>query len=135
MNDKKTIYVNSILMAFIFSVLYFLVFSYYIPSTKALESTLYVNQIGLFDVQENALSLQSKLQQSMDCYVYEDDNVYVVVSGITTSKEESELNASLLSEQGYAYLAKEYMISDQSIMQYIELNQIQQALELIANQN
>lgn len=122
-------------MAFIFSVLYFLVFSYYIPSTKALESTLYVNQIGLFDVQENALSLQSKLQQSMDCYVYEDDNVYVVVSGITTSKEESELNASLLSEQGYAYLAKEYMISDQSIMQYIELNQIQQALELIANQN
>ena len=136
MKNKKVIYAFALGFSLLFSLLYFLVFHYYIPLKADSETlTLYMNQIGRFEKEKNALHTEEKIEKlSIETYIYKSNDLYVVVCGIGEEKTAKE-NGEKLKEMKYSYVLKKLEITDTKIISYVEAKNYEKALELIGNQS
>ncbi|NBK98779.1 MAG: SPOR domain-containing protein [Erysipelotrichia bacterium] len=137
MRNRKLIYFFALSLSIIFSLFYLLVFHYYIPSDKEdKQTTLYLNQIGLYKEESNAQKVQSDLQsKQISSYLYKKDDIYVVVCGVSEIEKETQKVEEQLKNQAYSYLSKKIAIKDDEISTLIEAKQYQKALEMIGNQS
>lgn len=137
MKNKRLMISLAIGLSILFSLLYFILFEVYIPSTDQVsEKTLYMNQIGLYKDENNASKVRDTLKsKSIEAYIYKNKELYVIVSGVSESEKETEANAKLLKDNAYSYILKKVKIQDDTILQYIENKDIQKALEMIANKS
>lgn len=137
MKNKKLIYFFAISLSIIFSLIYLLLFHYYIPSSEEVKSaTLYLNQVGLYKEKANAEKMNLELQSDqITGYIYMKDDIYVVVCGVSADQKQTQKIEEQLKEHSYSYIDKVYQITDEEIVSLINANQYQDALELIGNQS
>ncbi len=132
--ETKLTYISGISMSLLFSMVYYLVFAYYIPSNETIESTLYLNQVGLFASIDNANALQVELSDETEAYVYLYEDLYAVVSGVSKDLTIREENAVILKELGHSYVEKSFVVTDE-VIKYVDNNEVEKALEMISNQD
>lgn len=137
MKNKKLIYFFAITLSIIFSIIYLLVFKYYIPSHEdSKTASLYVNQIGLYKEKANADKILSNLQShQIEGYIYKKKDIYVVVCGVSDNQEDSKKVEASLKKQSLSYIAKKIDVKDDTMVAMIAAKQYQQVLELIGNQS
>lgn len=136
MRYKGLVSMFAIGFSILFSIMYLCVFHYYIPTDENVESlTLYMNQIGLYKEEKNALKVQKDLlAQDVKTYIYKQNDLYVVVSGIG-EKKAAESNGETLKKLSYSHILKEYEIHDPSIVSYAKEKNYEKVLEMIGNQS
>lgn len=138
MKNKKLIYFFAITLSIIFSIIYLLIFHYYIPSSEEDNKTtmLYLNQIGLYKEKANAETVASDLQSNqITGYIYKKEDVYVVVCGVSKDESEAQKIEEQLKALSYSYINKQISIKDDEISELIDSKKYQEALELIGNQS
>lgn len=137
MKNKKLIYGFALSLSLIFSLLYFVAFHFYTPSIAQEKSVqLYMNQIGLYKKEANAQQVANELEtHSVKAYIYKNDDLYVVVSGVDTKEKKTNENGEQLKSLSYSYLLKKVSISDGDISSLIEKKDYEKALEMIGNQS
>lgn len=138
MKNKKLIYLFAITLSIIFSIIYLLIFHYYIPSSAEDSKTtmLYLNQIGLYKEKANAEKVASDLQSNqITGYIYKKEDVYVVACGVSNDESESQKIEEQLKALSYSYINKKISIKDDEITELINSKKYQEALELIGNQS
>lgn len=95
-----------------------------------------MNQIGLYKTQANALKMKEELKtKEIEAFVYQKDDLYVVVNGIHEDKKVTNLEADKLKKHSYSYLIKKVECNHLEIKKNMELKNYQKVLELIGNQN
>lgn len=138
MKNKNLIYLFAITLSIIFSVIYLLIFHYYIPSSEEdnKSTMLYLNQIGLYKEKANAEKVASDLQSNqITGYIYKKEDVYVVACGVSKDESESKKIEEQLKALSYSYINKKISIQDDEITELIDSKKYQEALELIGNQS
>lgn len=137
MNNKRLMIIVAVVLSVLFSILYFIVFEVYIPSTsQAQKMTLYYNQIGLYKEEKNATKVADTLKEnSVEAYIYKDKDIFVIVSGVSDKEKQTIENGEALKKSSYSYLLKKVKVQDTTISQCIKQKEYQKALELIANQS
>lgn len=138
MKNKKLIYLFAITLSIIFSIIYLLIFHYYIPSSEEdnKSTMLYLNQIGLYKEKANAEKVASDLQSNqITGYIYKKEDVYVVACGVSKDESESQKIEEQLKALSYSYINKKISIQDDEITELIDSKKYQEALELIGNQS
>lgn len=138
MKNKKLIYLFAITLSIIFSIIYLLIFHYYIPSSEEdnKSTMLYLNQIGLYKEKANAEKVASDLQSNqITGYIYKKEDVYVVACGVSKDESESKKIEEQLKALSYSYINKKISIKDDEITELINSKKYQEALELIGNQS
>lgn len=138
MKNKNLIYLFAITLSIIFSVIYLLIFHYYIPSSEEdnKSTMLYLNQIGLYKEKANAEKVASDLQSNqITGYIYKKEDVYVVACGVSKDESESKKIEEQLKALSYSYINKKISIKDDEITELINSKKYQEALELIGNQS
>lgn len=138
MKNKNLIYLFAITLSIIFSVIYLLIFHYYIPSSEEdnKSTMLYLNQIGLYKEKANAEKVASDLQSNqITGYIYKKEDVYVVACGVSKDESESKKIEEQLKALSYSYINKKISIKDGEITELINSKKYQEALELIGNQS
>lgn len=138
MKNKKLIYFFAITLSIIFSIIYLLIFHYYIPSSEeeSKATMIYLNQIGLYKDKANADKVASDLQSNqITGYIYKKEDVYVVACGVSKDESETQKVEEQLKALSYSYINKQISINDVQITELIDSNKYQEALELIGNQS
>ena len=135
MKIKYLIFTIALTFSLLFSLMYFMLFRSNIPRDEKYEITLYMNQIGLYKQVENANKVKNTLEaQGVKTYIYKNQDLYVVVSGVG-EKEDAIENGNTLKPLSYTYILKEFVIEDPTILSYIQEENYEKALELIGNQS
>lgn len=136
MKNRKLVYVFAFSLSLIFSLLYLGLFQLYTPSTKNKPMNLYLNQVGLYKEEDNALKIKEDLnQKEIEGYIYKKDDVYAVVCGVSDDKQTNLDNGEKLKQLSYSYLMKEIKIQDDRISKQWEEGNVVQVLEMIAHQS
>ncbi len=136
MNKLKRQCVEAFAYALLFTLIYVGVFHYYIPSADTSKTTLHVNQLGLYAELENAKQVQETMQNvDIHTYIYQADGLYVIVSGVFEDKQQSDANGEVLSSLDYSYVQKSFEIKDEIILESIENEDYQSALDRIGEQS
>ena len=135
MKIKYLIFTIALTFSFLFSLIYIMLFHSNIPRDEKEKITLYMNQIGLYKQIENANKSKDALEaQGVKTYIYKNQDLYVVVSGIGEKGTAIE-NGNTLKALSYSHILKELEITDPTILSYVEEENFEKALELIGNQS
>lgn len=136
MKKKSLIYLFAIGFSLLFSFLYFFIFHFYIgDNTGGTSLVLSMNQIGIYKEEENAQAMEKSLEsKGFAAYIYNKEDLYVVVSGIGDHNEANN-NALKLEEAQIPYVSKQLEIKDAKTIALAEAKNYEKVLELIQNKS
>lgn len=116
------IVIGAILIGSLFAFFFYKDINKEVSAVKNNDNKIYLYQVGVYKSLENAINKQLSYNKSV---IYKDDDLYRVIIGVSTNKENF---SKYLTSLGYTYYIKE-LISDASLI--IELKKYE---SLINNQ-
>lgn len=135
MENRKMIYVFGCLFSIAFALLYYALFHVILQEETA-SLTLFYNQVGLYKSEENAkTALETIKNQELDAYIFKQDDVHVVICGLSTSEEETKDVGKQLSENNLTYIEKTLQTQNEKCIEAIHAKDFTTALELITNES
>lgn len=125
----------SIYLALFLDFLFSLLFVFFLLSIKnnKEEVPYYMNQIGIFEEQENASKTISKLKKiNLNGYTYKKDDLFIVVTSITLDKSKCLDEQDILNKNNIGYIQKEIITSDIELIDNIKNNKLEIVMELMS---
>lgn len=135
MGNKRLIYLFAFSLSIVFSIGYYIVFRAG-ESMETKSTTLYFNQVGLFEKQEGADAKIAALQAiKVDGIIRKQGKVLAVVCGMSTNKNDTIKNQKLLEKNQFSFVFKEVKTNQKSIVDAINHKDYAEAFERIENES
>lgn len=133
MGNRKLIYFFAIILSCVFTVFYYVIFSgFEQPEKKTEKQSLYMNQVGLYAQEESVTNTMKKLQDAgLDAYRKKSGDLIAVVSGVNTTKKETEKQQEQLNALNINFILKKITTSDSAAISAIQSKDYATALELM----
>lgn len=137
MNNKKLIYAFACGLSILFAGIYYAVFLNLGKDTTTIqtqisESTLYMNQVGLYKQSDSIEKMLNKLKGlGLTGYQRNMGDITAVVCGVSTSKKETVKAQAILEKNQITFLLKNAKTTDKEVIQKIQDKDYAGALELM----
>lgn len=132
MENRKLVYLFGIVFSVIFALLYFFLFDTLLAQEKANSATLYFNQVGLYQDEENSTKTIAKLkEQDIEAYAIKKEELTAVICGVSEQREETQKLQTTLDTLGITYIEKQVTIEDPAILKEVNDQRIAKALEMM----
>lgn len=120
----------------LFGILYIQVFSNlsYQP-VSATTTTLYYLQVGVFAKEANAQKRLAELKTlRLAGYQFEKNQQFYVICGMSLNEEEQQKSKQILDEAGFGSYDKKIVITDQTVLQKWQKQEIEAILEWLSKE-
>lgn len=123
----------SVILALILDIIFGLLFMFMIVSIKKEdEITYYMNQIGIFNKQDNVDKCIDEIESfGLKGYTYMNDDLIIVVASITLIKEECLKEQIILEENNIDFILKEINTTNENLIIALKDNDFEKVMELM----
>lgn len=132
MENKRLIVLFGILFSAVFCLIYYVLFSFTLGKAGDGKSTLYMNQVGLYEKAASVKDMQEKLEkEGLKSYTLKQEKLTAVVCGVSTDEKESQQVQQKLKKLKYSYIPKNVTIENTAVVELIDEQAYDKALERI----
>lgn len=133
MENRKLIYMFGAIFSIVFALFYYVLFNSFISGSSISDKTLYLNQVGLYKSEESVNDMINTLKEhQFTPYTLKKDDLIAVVCSVSTEEAETKKEQEKLTELNYAFIEKQIVVEDQTIISLLEANDYAKALELVS---
>lgn len=133
MENKRLIVLFAGIFSIAFSIFYYFLFQVTLSkSTSSEKRTLYMNQVGLYEKQEGVnATIETLKTAGFQGYALKQGKTTAVVCSVSVDETSVKKDQEKLKELNYRYIEKSVMVEDEEIVNMIDKQQFEKALERI----
>lgn len=134
MKKKQMIISAGIFFSMLFAGFYYLLFAYVANTPSSV--TVYMNQVGLFQEEANSLQMQQSLKEAqIDSRILYKNELYALITGISSEEEEVIQQQEALKQLGYASIMKEVEVKDENLLNELHAGNLDPLIQWLNEQD
>lgn len=135
MGNRRLIITFALIFAAVFSLFYYALFQLFAQGSEEASRTLYLNQVGIFEEEENAQKVCDRLTaQKLSPYQVEKEGAFVVVTSIYDNEEATEAEAKTLEEMELSYLTKKITVEGSDLVKAVDAGDYEKVLQAVEDE-